>query len=60
MYMKDDFEDNKGIEFKDFCFVPSNLDDSKADIQDPLFEVNLGTDKNLLPTFVSGSLESNL
>ena len=48
------------IKFEELRPAHLKMDDSKAEGQDPLIEVNLGTKEEPRPTFVSGLLELKL
>ncbi|GKV12331.1 hypothetical protein SLEP1_g23488 [Rubroshorea leprosula] len=45
------------ITLEELDLAPAKLDDLKAEVQDPLEEVNLGTETDPKITFISGSLE---
>ncbi|GKV12333.1 hypothetical protein SLEP1_g23490 [Rubroshorea leprosula] len=45
------------ITLEELDLAPTKLDDLKAEVQDPLKEVNLGTETDSKITFISGSLE---
>ncbi|GKU93239.1 hypothetical protein SLEP1_g6847 [Rubroshorea leprosula] len=45
------------ITLEELDLAPAKLDDLKAEVQDPLEEVNLGTEADPKITFISGSLE---
>ncbi|CAL2267315.1 unnamed protein product [Prunus armeniaca] len=41
-------------------FAPAALDDSLPEVKDPLQEINLGTEKDPRPTFISALLKEPL
>ncbi|GKV46004.1 hypothetical protein SLEP1_g53027 [Rubroshorea leprosula] len=52
---EEDFKDQ--ITLEELDLAPAKLDDLKAEVQDPLEEVNLGTEVDPKITFISSSLE---
>ncbi|GKV01725.1 hypothetical protein SLEP1_g14266 [Rubroshorea leprosula] len=52
-------EADRGVEItlEELDLTPAKLDDLKAEIQDPLEEINLGSESEPKVTFISGSLE---
>ncbi|KAG6467747.1 hypothetical protein ZIOFF_074394 (mitochondrion) [Zingiber officinale] len=49
--------DEDDLSWEELEAAPAKLDDLKAEVQDPLLEVNLGTEEEPRPTFVSQLLE---
>lgn len=49
-----------GISEADLQTAPAKLDDLKAEVQDPLIEVNLGTPEDPRPTYISALLEPKI
>ncbi|CAL2257134.1 unnamed protein product [Prunus armeniaca] len=41
-------------------FAPTTLDDSLPEVEDPLQEINLGTEEDPIPTFISALLKEPL
>lgn len=48
-----DFRTDDTIKMSDLEAAPAKLDDLKAEVQDPLKEINLGTEEEHRPTCIS-------
>ncbi|XP_059668842.1 uncharacterized protein LOC132313924 [Cornus florida] len=55
--MEDTEDKLDAIQLTDLKVAPTKLDDLKAEVQDPLLEVNLGTKQDPRPTYISLSRE---
>ncbi|XP_059630454.1 uncharacterized protein LOC132273511 [Cornus florida] len=56
--IREDTEDKlDAIQLTDLKAAPMKLDDLKAEVQDPLLELNLGTEQDPRPTYISKLLE---
>ncbi|GKV43692.1 hypothetical protein SLEP1_g50953 [Rubroshorea leprosula] len=53
----DEADQDDEITLEELDLAPAKLDDLKAEVQDPLEEINLGSESEPKVTFVSGSLE---
>ncbi|CAL9020082.1 unnamed protein product, partial [Prunus brigantina] len=53
--LKDD-----ALELEEVELAPTEMDDSKAEVQDPLLEINLGTEDNHRPIYISGLIKPEL
>ncbi|CAL8085474.1 unnamed protein product [Prunus armeniaca] len=52
--------EDDALELEEVELAPSEMDDSKAEVQDPLLEINLGTKDNHRPIYISGLMEPEL
>ncbi|CAL2228519.1 unnamed protein product [Prunus armeniaca] len=52
--------EDDALELKEVELAPSEMDDSKTEVQDPLLEINLGTKDNHRPIYISGLMEPEL
>ncbi|KAI5324236.1 hypothetical protein L3X38_033309 [Prunus dulcis] len=52
--------EDDALELEEVQLAPSAMDDSKAEVQDPLLEINLGTEDNHRPIYISGLMELEL
>ncbi|XP_059664235.1 uncharacterized protein LOC132310008 [Cornus florida] len=57
--VQEGFEKLDAIQIEDIESAPSRIEDNKAEVQDPLLEINVGTEKDHRPLFVSVLLEPN-
>lgn len=48
------------LEIEEMELVPIKMDDSKAEVQDPLLEIDLGTEDNHQPIYINGLIEPEL
>lgn len=48
------------LEIEELDPAPAKIDDFKAEVQDPLIEVNLGTAEEHRPVYISGLMEPSL
>ncbi|KAI5352449.1 hypothetical protein L3X38_005340 [Prunus dulcis] len=51
---------DNALELEEVQLGPSKMDDSKAEVQDPLLEINLGTEDNHRLIYISGLIEPKL
>ncbi|CAL2257736.1 unnamed protein product [Prunus armeniaca] len=58
-FLHEGLEDD-ALELEKVELAPSEMDDSKAEVQDPLLEINLGTEDNHRPIYISGLMEPEL
>ncbi|CAL8993663.1 unnamed protein product [Prunus brigantina] len=52
--------EDDALELEEVELAPSEMDDSKAEVQDPLLEINLGTEDNHRPIYIDGLMEPEL
>ncbi|CAL2259741.1 unnamed protein product [Prunus armeniaca] len=58
-FLHESLEDD-ALELEEVELAPSEIDDSKAEVQDPLLEINLGMEDNHRPIYISGLMEPEL
>ncbi|CAL2270790.1 unnamed protein product [Prunus armeniaca] len=58
-FLHEGMEDD-ALELEEVELAPSEMDDSKAEVQDPLLEIKLGTEDNHRPIYISGLMELEL
>lgn len=66
IYKNEGLDENGGedesdvIRFEDLEATPTKLDDLKDDVQDPLYEVNLGSEESPKPVYISQLLPEEI
>ncbi|KAI5313490.1 hypothetical protein L3X38_042666 [Prunus dulcis] len=53
-------QEDDAFEIKEVELAPTEMDDSKAEVQDPLLEINLETEDNYRPIYISRLMEPEL